>query len=265
MADEDGSLDQFEEKVLSDEKKKARQKFMKTLLALIILAGAGFFFYSKSHEKAEAPPPPPPPPQAEVTKPEPAPAPVAPAPAQPKPTAKAKAEAAPKPVAKAKAETAPKLAVQAPGGTLALQIGVYTVEANVKRTVEKLAKIGITPELTKKNFGVRVIAVHSESYRYRELAEKASQKLINDGFKNQVILAGPGSYLVEIARFRTEKEADPMMKQLENKGYKVHADFKSEKMEATFVRIVGIKDNAALEGIKEKLKQENLDFVTVKP
>lgn len=282
--DDDSSLDQFEQKLIEEEKKKARKNFIISIAVLMVVAVAGFILYGKiaSKEQAQAPLPPPPVPKVAEPKPAPAPAEVKPAgpavkkeertPAKPgktpapatkkedKPMAPVKAAPTKQPVPAAKPE--PKATAHVGGYTL--QLGVFAEETNVKKLADRLAKIGIAPELGKRSINVKSIVVTTNKYRYRELADKDAKKLSAEGYKNTVRITGPGSYAVEVGRYGSSKEADAVVKKLEDKGYTVHVDFTTVKAEGTVVLISGIPDTVKLEEVTGKLKNEHLDFFVIK-
>ncbi|MBI5178810.1 MAG: SPOR domain-containing protein [Nitrospinae bacterium] len=301
--DDDSSLDQFEQKLIEEEKKKARKNFIVSIVVLAVVTVAGFIVYGKmgGKEQAQAPLPPPPVPKAAEPKPEappPVPAEVKPAapavktaaPKAPAPAAKKEEKTPAKPTKAAAPATTPKKeekpavpAKAAPAkqpapapaakpeskapahpGEYTIQLGVFTEEANVKKLTDRLGKIGLTPELGKRTINVKSIVVTTNKYRYRELAEKDAKKLAAEGYKNTVRITGPGSYAVEVGRYSSSKEADAAVKKLEDKGYTVHVDFTAVKAEGTVVLISGIPDAGKLEEVTEKLKGAHLDFFVIK-
>ncbi len=264
--EEEGSLDEFEKDVIAQEKKKSQRNLAISLVVLVVLAGAGYYLYSSMFGGSEAPPPPVQPPKLAST-PEPA-APAVPAapaaPAKPAapPVAPAKPAVASTPPAVSKVAGA-KITPAAPG-TYTLQLGVFTEKKNAEAIIKQVESLGFSPETLEKPVSVKSIGIYTGYYRYRELALEGSAKLTKDGFANKVVLKGPGNYTVEVGAYRTEKQADGLVKQLNAKGYKVDVDYTSVKKPASVVLLRNIENADRVKEITGALAEKKIDYVVLK-
>ena len=277
--EEEGSLDEFEKDVIAQEKKKSQRNLAISMVLLVVLAGAGYYLYSSMFGGSEAPPPPVVPPKLASTPEAGAPAvPAAPAakpgatptaPAKPAtvPAAPAKPGATPATPAKPGAAPAPhaeaKAAPAAPG-TYTLQLGVFTEKKNAEALIKQVESLGFTPQTLEKPVSVKSIGIYTGYYRYRELAAEGSAKLTKDGFENKVVLKGPGNYTVEVGAYRTEKEADAVVKKLNAKGYKVDVDYTSVKKPASVVLLRDIENADQVKKMTDALAAKKIDYVVLK-
>ncbi|MBI5636391.1 MAG: SPOR domain-containing protein [Nitrospinae bacterium] len=271
--EEEGSLDEFEKDVIAKEKKKSQRNVAISAVLLVVLAGAGYYFYSTMFGAPEAPPPP-------VVAPAMTPAPEAAAPAA-TPAAPAAAPVAPVKKVEAKKEepakkTAATEAKAAPGktetakpapaapGAYTLQLGVFVEKANAEALIKQAEKLGFTPETLEKPVNVKSIGIYTGYYRYRELAAEGSAKLSKDGFANRIVLKGPGNYTVEVGTYKTDKEADVVVKKLNANGYKVDVDYTTVKKPASVVLLRNIESADRVKEITDTLKGNKIDYVVLR-
>ncbi|TBR21353.1 MAG: SPOR domain-containing protein, partial [Candidatus Nitrosotenuis sp.] len=256
---------------------------------LVVLAGAGYYLYSSMFGGSEAPPPPVVPPKmaaapeagapavapaTPATPVKPGEAPAAPAKQAAAPAAAVKPGAAPAaPVkqavapAKAGAAAAPQAeakAAPAAPGAYTLQLGVFTEKKNAEAVIKQVEALGFTPQTLEKPVSVKSIGIYTGYYRYRELAVEGSAKLTKDGFENKVVLKGPGNYTVEVGAYKTEKEADAVVKKLNAKGYKVDVDYTSVKKPASVVLLRNIENAGQLKSMTDALAAKKIEYVVLK-
>lgn len=288
---EDSSLEKFEEELLEEEKKKARSNFLSGILVLALVGGIGYYAYTTIFAptpKASVRP------SAKAVKP-PVPAPAAPQKSEPvmaekavaaKPSApqegireeqlksELKVEAAkPAPerkplaakpfTAKPKAPPPAPVAAKTDGKTYTLQVGFFSVSANADRVVKRLKRLNLEPKSIKSSYTAKMIKVYVGDYQYRETAMEAVRELAGLGFKSKPVLISPGKYELEVGSFKTEAQADNLVKDLEKNQIKVRLAQGTKKVSATVVRLEGIDGTQRFYEIKELLKKENIGFFLV--
>lgn len=274
--EEEGSLDEFEKDVIAKEKKKSQRNVAVSAVLLVVLAGAGYYLYSTMFGASEAPPPAvvtpklaPAPEAATPEAPAAAPATQAATPVAPVKKADAKKVGPAKKEAAAEAKAAPaktETAKPAPAvpGTYTLQLGVFVEKANAEALIKRAEKLGFTPETLEKPVNVKSIGIYTGYYRYRELAAEGSAKLSKDGFANRIVLKGPGNYTVEVGAYKTDKEADVVVKKLNANGYKVDVDYTTVKKPASVVLLRNIESAGRVKEITDTLKGNKIDYVVLR-
>jgi len=274
--DNDDSLDKFERRMTEDDRKSKRKVLLSALVLLFLVVAGAYYYYNYYSQPAPVAPPAPPP--APAPAPAPAPTPPPPPPVEPKPApAPAKPEEKKPAVVTAKPEKSASQAVKPKGGgekkhektaakhgTFTVQLGVFKIESNAKRMVERLEKAGLTPETVGGNMRVGTILVYAPKFKYTEQADAAAAKLRSSGFKPKVVLTKGGEYTIEVGRFASEKDAEPLAAMMRKKGHETRLLSKSAKAGVTIVRISGVADADQLKEITDKLTKENIPFVVHK-
>ncbi len=273
--DNDDSLDKFERRMTEDNRKSKRKVLLSALVLLFLVAAGAYYYYNYYSQPAPVAPPAPPP--APAPAPEPAPTPPPP-PVEPKPApAPEKPEEKKPAVEKEKPEKPVKHAAKPKGGgemkhektaakrgTFTVQLGVFKIESNAKRMVERLEKAGLTPEKVGGNMRLGTILVYAAKFKYTEQADAAAAKLRSSGFKPKVVLTKGGEYTIEVGRFATDKDAEPLASLMRKKGHETRLLSKSAKARVTIVRISGVAGANQLKEITDKLTKENIPFVVYK-
>ena len=295
---EDSSLEKFEEELLEEEKKKARSNFLRGILVLALVGGIGFYAYKtffattptprvRQAARAVRPPAPAPAMKTDAVKPAPAPAPK-PAMAEKaveKPIAtqegikeeqlksELKVEVAkPAPVkplaakpfaAKPKAEPPAPVTAKTDGKIYTLQVGFFSVSANADRAVKRLQRLNLEPKSIKRSYTAKMVKVYVGDYPYRETAMEAARELATLGFKSEPVLTSPGKYELEVGSFKTEAQADNLVKDLEKNQIEVRLAQGTKKVSATVLRLEGIEGTQRFYEVKELLIKENISFFLV--
>lgn len=273
--DNDDSLDKFERRMTEDDRKSKRKVFLSALVLLFLVAAGAYYYYNYYSQPAPVAPPAPPPAPAPAPVPPPPPPPVEPKPAPPPPPAKPeekkpavetpKPEKAAKQAAKPKVGGGKKLAkMAAKSGTFTVQLGIFKIESNAKRMVERLEKAGLEPEMVGGNMRLGTILVYAAKFKYTEKADAAAAKLRSSGFNPKVVLTKGGEYTIEVGRFASEKDAEPLAAMMRKKGHETRLLSKAAKARVTIVRISGVSDADKLKEITDKLTKENIPFVVRK-
>ena len=291
---EDSSLEKFEQELLEEEKKKARSNFLRGILVLALVGGIGFYAYTtifaptpKAGLRQAKPPAPAPAMKTDAVKTAqpPAPKPVMAEKAAEKQIAtkegikeeqlksELKVEVTkPAPVkpltakpfaAKPKAEPPAQVTAKTDGKTYTLQVGFFSVSANADRTAKRLQRLNLEPKSIKRSYTAKMVKVYVGDYQYRETAVEAARELATVGFKSEPVLTSPGKYELEVGSFKTEAQADNLVRDLEKNQIKVRLAQGTKKVSATVIRLEGIEGSQRFEEVKELLKKENIGFFLV--
>ena len=289
-SNEDSSLEKFEEELLEEEKKTARSNFLRGVLVLVVVGGIGFYAYktffattpkSGVLQAVKAVPPPAPAPAVKTDA-------VKPAmvekavekPSAPKEGIKeeqlkselkvevakplaAKPFAAKPFAAKPISPPPAPVAAKTDGKTYTLQVGFFSIAANAQRAASKLKALNLEPKSIKLNYTAKMVKVYVGAYEYRETAVEAARELATVGFKSEPVITSPGKYELEVGSFKTEAQADSLVKDLEKNQIKVRLAQGAKKVSATVVRLEGIEGGQRLEEVTELLKKENIGFFVV--
>lgn len=290
---EDSSLEKFEEELLEEEKKKARSNFLRGILVLVVVGGIGFYAYKtffattptpRIRQAAKAVQPPAP---APVVKPAPPqksePAMVEKAVEKPIATQKGIKEeqlkselkievTKPAPVkpltakpfaAKPKAEPPAPVTAKTDGKIYTLQVGFFSVSANADRAAKRLRELNLEPKSIKRSYTAKMVKVYVGDYQYRETAMEAARELATVGFKSKPVLTSPGKYELEVGSFKTEAQADHLVRDLEKKQIKVRLAQGTKKVSAIVLRLEGIDGTQRFYEVKELLIKEKISFFLV--
>ena len=269
MDSDEGSLADFEEELLTQQKTKSYRNLFFLILLLALFASGGFYAWKKGKissdflSKIKKPDK-----QTEVTD---------DSTGKPGKIEKSEEEGTPQKADKAMTiervepdsmtrKSTYKEKVQLSdkrSGTYFLQVGIFAEKKNSEKVMKMLEKAGLNPRSSETMIPSKRVRVIVGHYPFRELALDEAEVLRNKGFKPKVQIMTAGVYSLIMGNFATVKDAKNLIRELEDKGIPVRTDYKLTRdfmVPATVVYLKDIPAGDSLDKAEALLKKNKIEY-----
>jgi len=152
---------------------------------------------------------------------------------------------------------------EARSGKYFLQVGIFAEKKNAEKVLKMLEKAGLDPRSSDTMIPSKRVRVVVGHFPFRELAMDEAAALRNKGFKPKVQIMAPGVYSLIMGNFATVKEAKKLISELEDKGIPVRTDYKLTRdfmIPATVVYLKDIEAGDSLDKAEALLKRNKIEY-----